>query len=328
MRLSLILNIRKACEWSAVAAASERGRADAYEAQIRAAKELDGLLDRLTMSATVVIGDNCGDERGYMCEGRKLGRGGDALDIAAAPLEGKQLCANNQPGALTAVAVAPRGTIMPAIAGTHFDKIAVGPAVDPTMVGLDRTPEQNIRAVATCLNKPVSEVCVVILDRPRHAELIEQVRQAGARLKLIYDGDIQAALACAIPGTGADIYLGTGGAQEGVIAGCALKAVDGFFECAYDPVDEAERALLEARGVRIGDILTMDDIVRTNDVHFVATGVTDGELLKGVKDKHSTVTTESVLVTSADKATCFVRTIFGSRTFDYDASPGLHDSIF
>jgi fructose-1,6-bisphosphatase II/fructose-1,6-bisphosphatase II / sedoheptulose-1,7-bisphosphatase len=328
MRQSLVLNIRKSCERAALAAAEEVGLANAAAARLAAAGELNNALDKLTMSGTVVIGDEACDERGFMCVGRKLGRGGDALDIAASPLEGTQLAANNQPGALVAVAVAPRGTIMPVARDTHFAKLAAGPRVDPTMLGLDRPAEENIRAVAACLHKNVRDVCVVILDRPRHRELIEEVREAGARVRLIYDGDIQAALACGIPGSGVDLYLGTGGAAEGVIACCALKAVDGFFECTYAPLYEDERARIEAAGGVPGDILTMEDIVRSNDVHFVATGVTDGDLLRGVKQTPEVTQVQSVLATSADRATCFIKTIYGDTGYAYDAAPGLHDSIF
>ncbi|GMA50892.1 fructose-1,6-bisphosphatase [Alicyclobacillus contaminans] len=215
--------------------------------------------------------------------GERLGTGvAPKLDVAVDPLEGTNILAKGQWNAMAVVAVAPEGTLLHA-PDMYMEKIAVGPRAKGR-VHLDASVAENLRAVAEAAEKDISDVVAVILDRPRHEHIIQQVRAAGARIKLITDGDVAAALNTAFPETGVDILFGIGGAPEGVLAAAALKCMGGELQGRLLPETDEQRARCEAMG--IGDIrrvLTMEDLVRGDDAIFAATGVTDGELLRGVR---------------------------------------------
>ena len=238
----------------------------------------------------------------------------EQFDIAVDPLEGTNLCAYNRPNAVTTLAIAPQGALL-AAPDTYMWKLAAGPAAAATgLLHIDKSPAENIQIVADALGKPIADVNVCILLRDRHDELIAQVRATGARIRLIDDGDVFGAIATAIPNTGYDIYLGSGGAPEGVLAAAGLKAIGGFFmgrlafELDKDGASKRARAELTA-GVDLDAALSMDDLVRSDNTAFIATGVTDGEMLAGVQTSSSgAVTTSSVVMNSADKSIRFIQT--------------------
>ena len=337
MRQSLISNFRKVCEATAISASTWNGRSDKYAANADAMAAVRRGLGAMSMSGHVVLGQReritdaeHNDSVDLLRRGETLGRGGDSLDIAVDPIEGTNLCANNQPNAISAIAFAPRGTLLNAPVERMY-KLACGPVVDPESVGVDRTPAHNVAAVASALHKPVSEVVVCILERGRHSDLIREVRETGARVRLIYDGDVQAALSCALEHTDIDMLIGEGGGPEGVLACAGLKALGGFFQgrfhfTAPNEHDDAARVC----DFDVDGPINMDEIVRTNDIHFVATGITDGDMLRGVRrSADGSVTTHSMVMSSVEHTTMFVETRYRAGTFGTDISePGLHDSIF
>ncbi|WP_066305987.1 fructose-bisphosphatase class II family protein [Atopobium deltae] len=357
MRQSLISNFLRVCEATAIEASLWAGRADKVAANSAAMKKVRQGLGDMSMSGHVVIGqrpltspaapsnDNAavastGDvvlapaadkkDPDILVAGETLGRGGDSLDIVVDPIEGTNLVANNQRNAISAIVFAPRATLLNAPV-KRMAKIACGPAVPPETVDIDQTPEENIAAVARALHKPIKDVMVCILDRPRHANLIEHVRSLGARVKLVYDGDVQAALACAIPNTGADLMLGEGGGPEGVLACAGLKALGGFFQARFHFTEAREReAVAAACDFDVDQAISMDEMVRTNDIHFVATGITDGSMLKGVRhNPDGSIQTHSILVSSIDNTTSYITKVYRAGTIGSAISePGLHDSIF
>ncbi|MDY4522436.1 MAG: fructose-bisphosphatase class II family protein [Atopobium sp.] len=340
MRQSLISNFQRVCEATAIEASKWAGRADKVSANNAAMKAVRRGLGDMSMSGHVVIGQRpltepTQDQKAkknddLLVAGETLGRGGDSLDIVVDPIEGTNLVANNQRNAISAIVFAPRATLLNAPV-KRMAKIACGPAVHPEAVGIDKTPEENITAVARSLHKPVADVMVCILDRPRHTELIERVRATGARVKLVYDGDVQAALATAIPNTGADLMLGEGGGPEGVLACAGLKALGGFFQARFHFTEEGEReAVAAACDFDIDQAITMDEMVRTNDIHFVATGITNGSMLAGVThNPDGSIQTHSIVVSSIDNTTSYVTRLYRDGSFGSSISePGLHDSIF
>lgn len=337
MRQSLISNFRKVCEATAINASAWNGRADKYSANASAMAAVRRGLGAMSMSGHVVLAQRerindalLSDPSELLRRGEVLGRGGDSLDIAVDPIEGTNLCANNQPNAISAIAFAPRETLLNAPV-ERMHKLACGPAVDPESVGIDRAPAQNVAAVAAALGKPVSELVVCILDRSRHSDLIREVRETGARVRLLYDGDVQACLSCAIEHTNVDMLVGEGGGPEGVLACAGLKALGGFFQGRFHFTAPGERdAAARVCDFDVDAPISMDEIVRTNDVHFVATGITDGDMLGGVHRSHDgSVTTHSLAMSSVEHTTMFVETRYRMGTFGTDVSePGLHDSIF
>jgi fructose-1,6-bisphosphatase class II len=313
-----ILNV---AEVAAVAAAHWNGKGDKVAADQAATTAMRDAFNEIDFSGRIVIGEGERDEAPMLFIGEELGRGGEGIDIAVDPLEGTNLCAYNRPNALTTIAVAPKGSLLFA-PDTYMNKLAAGPAL-AGKVHIDNTPEQNIAAVAATLGKPVSEVNVCILERSRHKELIAAVRAAGARIRTIDDGDVFGAIATAVPGTGIDLYLGSGGAPEGVLAAAGLKAIGGVFMGRFDFGEDekredklrraremAQRTLEETgAGYDIDGVLTMDVLVRSDDVAFIASGVTDGEMLAGVSYEGGSIATSSLIMNAADKTVRFVKTI-------------------
>jgi fructose-1,6-bisphosphatase class II len=213
--------------------------------------------------------------------GEEVGQGGDAIDIAVDPLEGTNLTAYGQPNSLAVLAFAPRGTLLHA-PDTYMWKIATGPDAAEA-IHIDATPTENVRNVAQALGRPVEDIVVCILERDRHEDLIREVREAGARIRLISDGDVFGAVATSIEGTGIHLYMGAGGAPEGVLAAAAMRCIGGNFMGRFAFRSDEERARAETMSeCDIDGVLTMDCLVDTDDSAFIATGVTDGEMLKGV----------------------------------------------
>lgn len=283
MERELALEIVRVTEMAALYSARWMGRGQKNEADGAATNAMRMMLDTVQMDGTVVIGEGEMDEAPMLYIGEKLGTGvAPALDIAVDPLEGTNIVAKGQWNAIAVIAVAPAGTLLHA-PDMYMEKIAVGPR-SKGRIHLDATVKENLQAVAKATNKHISDVVAVILDRPRHEKTIEEIRQAGARIKLISDGDVAAALNTAFEDTGVDILFGSGGAPEGVLAACALKCLGGELNGRLLPEDEEQQARCRAMGISdVNRVLTMDDLVAGDDAIFAATGVTDGELLRGVR---------------------------------------------
>jgi fructose-1,6-bisphosphatase class II len=309
-----VLNV---AEVAAIAAADWNGKGDKNAADQAATEAMRHAFNEIDFSGRIVIGEGERDEAPMLYIGEELGRGGEEIDIAVDPLEGTNLCAYNRPNALTTIAIAPKGALLFA-PDTYMKKVAASAAC-VGKVHVDAPPEQNVRAVADALGKPVSEVNVCILLRERHADLIQAVRDAGARVRLIDDGDVFGAIASAVPGTGIDLYLGSGGSPEGVLACAGLKAIGGVFMGRFDfgsdekAADKRRRAeeMVAAQGqdIDLDGVLTMDKLVRSDEAAFIACGVTDGEMVSGVRIDGGSTYTDAVIMDSIDKTVRFVKTI-------------------
>ncbi len=279
----LALEIVRVTEMAALSCARWMGRGRKNEADAAATNAMREMFDTVQMDGTVVIGEGEMDEAPMLYIGERVGSGTDqAVDVAVDPLEGTNILAKGLWNAMSVVAVAPKGTLLHA-PDMYMDKIAVGPKARGK-IHLDASVQENLQAVAKATDKDISDVVAVILDRPRHEHIIEQVRAAGARIKLISDGDVAAAVNTAFEDTGVDILFGSGGAPEGVLAAAALKCLGGELQGRLLPENDDQRARCRAMGLEdINKVLTMDDLVKGDDAIFAATGVTDGELLRGVR---------------------------------------------
>lgn len=305
---NLSLDIVRIAEAAGIACAEWVGRGEKEMADKAAVDAMRATFDTVDIEGTVVIGEGEMDEAPMLYIGERVGTGrGPKVDIAVDPLEGTNLCAKAMPNAIAVLAMAPAGRLLHA-PDMYMDKIAVGPRA-AGRVHLDWTVTDNIRAVAAANGKPVDEVTVIVLGRPRHEKIIAEARAAGARVKLISDGDVSAALLTAVPETGVDIMFGIGGAPEGVLAAAALKAVGGDFQGRLMPETDEERARCAAMGIRdLRQILYLDDLVKGDDVLFAATGVTGGDLLKGVRATATGVYTHSLVMSGPDGTVRFIET--------------------
>ncbi|GIM45745.1 fructose-1,6-bisphosphatase [Collibacillus ludicampi] len=310
MERSLTLEIVRVTETAALAAARWLGLGQKNEADGAATDAMRRMFDTVNMRATVVIGEGEMDEAPQLYTGERLGCGteGDPeVDIAVDPLEGTNLVAKGLPGALTCVAIADRGNILHA-PDMYMQKIAVGPEASGK-IDLDWPVAANLKVVAAAKGKAMSDLTVVLLDRPRHQAIIDEVRKAGARVKLISDGDVAAALATAFPELGIDVMLGIGGAPEGVLAAAALKCMGGDFQGRLLPEDESQRQKCIDMGIEPGRKLLLEDLVAGDDCIFAASGVTDGDLLRGVRFLGNDVAMSHTVVMRAKTGTVrFVET--------------------
>lgn len=280
---NLAMELVRVTESAALSAARWVGRGDKIAADAAAVDAMRNLLETVNMDGVVVIGEGEKDEAPMLYNGEKVGNGSAPLaDVAVDPIDGTTLTAMGRGNALSVIAVSERGSMFDPGPCFYMDKIAVG-AEAASAIDLTATATQNIKEVARAMRKLVSEVTVIILERPRHDDLIAEVRSTGARIRLISDGDIFAAIAAASSDVGVDILMGTGGTPEGVVAAAALKAMGGMILGRLHPRDDTEREAAIAKGYDLSRILTTDDLVRGNDTFFAATGVTDGELLRGVR---------------------------------------------
>ncbi|MDD2233379.1 MAG: class II fructose-bisphosphatase [Desulfitobacteriaceae bacterium] len=282
MQRILTMEFGRVTEAAALAAARWIGRGDKIAADDAAVEAMRAVFDTLHMSGTVVIGEGEMDEAPMLYIGERLGTGEmPELDIAVDPLEGTNLVAKGLNGAIAVLAIAKKGILLHA-PDMYMDKIAVGPAA-VGRIHLDAPIRENLTNVADALNKGINDLAVVILDRPRHQKIIQEVRDCGARIHLISDGDVSPAVACAFEGTGIDMMLGVGGAPEGVLAAAALRTAGGEMQGRLWPEDDNDIARARALGIEdINKLLTLDDLVSNDDVFFVATGITEGHLLRGV----------------------------------------------
>jgi fructose-1,6-bisphosphatase II len=295
---NIAMELVRVTEAGAMAAARWIGRGDKEEADRAAVDAMRFVLDSVSMRGVVVIGEGEKDEAPMLYNGEEVGNGeGPEVDVAVDPLEGTRLTAFGQPNAIAVIAVAERGTMLFPGAAFYMEKIAVGPdalhAID-----IERSPTENVSAVARALGKTEREVDVVVLERDRHQELIAELRDAGARVRLIRDGDVAPAIAAAQPGTGVDMLYGIGGTPEGVISAAALKCVGGGIQGRLWPRNDDERQRLLEDGLDPARVLRTDDLVSGEDVFVAATGVTTGSLLQGVRYTPGGAVTDSIVMRS------------------------------
>jgi fructose-1,6-bisphosphatase II len=296
---NLALELVRVTEAAAMGAGRWVGRGDKNAADQAAVDGMRLMLDTVQMDGVVVIGEGEKDEAPMLFNGESVGSGfGPAVDVAVDPLEGTRLTAYGQQNAIAVIAVAERGTMFFPGAAVYMEKIATGPEAADA-IDLDATPAENVNRVAEAKGKSPRDVTVIVLERPRHEQLIDDLRAAGARVTLIRDGDVAPAIAAAHGGIATvDLLMGIGGTPEGVIAAAAIKCLGGALQGRLWPRDDEERAKLEQAGFDVGRILRTDDLVAGENVFVAATGVTSGALLNGVRYTRDGVVTESMVMRS------------------------------
>jgi fructose-1,6-bisphosphatase class II len=309
MRSTRIVEMLEVTEAAALAAGRWMGKGEKNLADQAAVEAMRKAFDAIDISGEIVIGEGERDEAPMLFIGEKVGAGGEEIDIAVDPLEGTNLTAYGQPNSLAVLAFAPRGTLLNA-PDTYMMKVATGPSAAGT-VHIDATPTENVNAVAKALKRDPEDIVVCILDRERHADMIREVRAAGARIRLITDGDVFGAVATSIEGTGIHLYMGIGGAPEGVLAAAAMKCIGGQFMGRFAFRNDSERARAEVMSkCDIDGVLDMECLVATDDASFIASGVTDGEMLRGVKYFGGGARTHSVAMDGRTGTVRFIETVY------------------
>lgn len=293
---NLALELVRVTEAAALAAGRYVGRGNKNEADRAAVDAMRLMLNTIQMDGVIVIGEGVKDEAPMLFNGERLGTGEPPLvDIAVDPIDGTRPTANGLPNAISTVALAPRGTMFCPGPIVYMDKIAVGPAAKDA-VDINAPVGDNLSNIAKAMGLNVADLVVVVLDRPRHEKLISEIRKVGARINLIPDGDVAGALSTSLPGTGVDVLMGVGGTPEGVIAACALRCMGGTIQGKLWPRKPEEKKLGEDLGYDFDKVLTLDDLVSSDNVFFAATGITNGELLKGVDYFKDGASTDSVVM--------------------------------
>jgi fructose-1,6-bisphosphatase II len=295
MDSDLSLEVLRVVEQAAIACAHTMGQGDRHGSDQVAVEAMRKVMDTVEINGTIVIGEGERDEAPMLYIGEKVGRGGDDVDIAVDPLEGTNLCALGTPGAIAVLAASDKGGLLHA-PDLYMEKLVVGPS-SKHAVHLDAPVEDNLNAIAKCLDRDVDDLVIIVLDRPRHEKLIADIRKAGARIRLIGDGDLSAGITAAARGTGVHALMGTGGAPEGVLTAAAMRCLNGeiFARLVVSKPEHEERC----RAMGITDfkrIYKSKDLAPGNDVIFAATGVTDGSLMKGVRFFGDGVRTSSVIM--------------------------------
>ena len=295
---NLALELVRVTEAAAMGAARWVGRGDKNAADQAAVDAMRLMLSTVHMSGVVVIGEGEKDEAPMLYNGEQVGDGGGPqVDVAVDPLEGTRLTALGMPNAIAVIAVAERGTMFFPGAALYMNKIAVGPEAAGA-IDIEATPTENVRRVAAAKGMKVNDLTVVVLERDRHVDLIAELREAGARVNLIRDGDVAPAIAAARPSTGVDLLMGIGGTPEGVISAAAITCLGGALQGKLWPRNDDERRRLVDAGYDVERVLTQDDLVSGEDVFVAATGVTSGALLHGVRPDARGVETESIVMRS------------------------------
>ncbi|EOD01773.1 class II fructose-bisphosphatase [Caldisalinibacter kiritimatiensis] len=305
MDRDLALNLVRVTEAAALGCARYMGRGDKIIADQAAVDGMRSMFDTIDIDGVVVIGEGEMDEAPMLYIGEQIGKADEdcpKVDIAVDPLDGTTAVAKGLPNAIAVVAMAPRGCLLHA-PDMYMEKIAVGPKA-AGVIDLDASVEDNLKAVAKALNKDISDITVTILDRERHEDLINKVREAGARIKLFGDGDVAAAIATCFEHSGVDILMGIGGAPEGVIGAAALKCMGGEFQGRLVPMNDEERERCKKMGIGdINKVLTMEELAKGDQIFFAATGISDGELLKGVVYYENNTAKTHSMVTRAKTGT-------------------------
>ena len=295
---NLALELCRVTEAAAMMAARWMGRGDKEAADQAAVDAMRYVLGKVDMDGIVVIGEGAKDEAPMLYVGERVGSGVDPkVDIAVDPIDGTRLLSLGMPNAISVVAIADRGSMFSSPDIMYMEKIAVGPDT-AGVIDLNSTPSENLRRMARAKKCEVNDLTVVVLDRPRHQDLISEIRSSGARIKMISDGDVAGAVMAATPGTGIDALFGIGGAPEAVVAASAIKCIGGEIQCRLWPRNDQERLIAKEQSIDLRRIYRSDDLVSGSNVFFSATGITDGELLKGVQFFGDGATTHSLVMRS------------------------------
>src|ERR1043166_548237 len=308
MDSDLSLEFLRVVEQAAIACAHTMGQGDRHQSDQVAVEAMRKVMDTVSINGTVVIGEGERDEAPMLYIGEKIGKGGDDVDIAVDPLEGTNLCALGTPGAIAVLAASEKGGLLHA-PDLYMEKLVVGPS-SKHAVHLDAPVEDNLNAIAKCLDRDVDDLVIIVLDRPRHEKLIADIRKAGARIRLIGDGDLSAGITAAARGTGVHPLMGTGGAPEGVLTAAAMGCLNGeiFARLVVSKPEHEERC----RAMGITDfkrIYKSKDLAPGKDIIFAATGVTDGTLMKGVRFFGDGVRTSSVIMQNHPQRIRFIESI-------------------
>ena len=298
---NLALELVRVTETAAIAASSWVGHGDKNSADKSAVDAMRKMISTVHMDGTVVIGEGEKDEAPMLFNGERVGEGsGPAVDVAVDPIDGTTLTAKGMNNAISVVALAERGAMFDPSAVFYMEKIVCGPEA-AGKIDITAPVKENLRVVAQAKGVPIEDVTVMVLDRPRHDQLSKEIRVAGARIKFITDGDVAGAVMAARDDTGVDLLMGIGGTPEGIIAACAMKCLGGEIQGRLWARNEDEHRALAERGLSASQVLTTDELVRGDNCFFAATGITDGELLKGVRFDRRVVRSQSIVMRSRSK---------------------------
>jgi len=303
----LVLEVVRVTEQAALAASRFSGKGDKHAVDEAGTEAMRKQLNEMEISGTVVIGEGEMDEAPMLYIGEQLGKGGVEVDIAVDPVEGTNITAKGLPNSVTVIAISEKGGLFHA-PDMYMDKLIVGPPA-AGKVDLGWPVSANLKAIALSMNRNVEDLVVVVLDRPRHERLIREIREAGARVKLIGDGDVIAALAAAIRGTGVHAVMGSGGAPEGVLAAAALKCLGGEIQARFLPEDDEQRERLHAMGGDENKIYRTHELAPGDEIVFAATGITDGDILEGVRFFGGGARTHTIAMGHTTRVVRFIDTI-------------------
>ena len=303
---NLAMELARVTESAALASARWVGRGEKESADAAAVTAMRTILGTVQMDGVVIIGEGEKDDAPMLYNGERVGDGSPPeVDVAVDPIDGTTLTAHGKTNALSVIAVGERGSMFDPGPSYYMDKVAVGPEAVGA-VDITATPTQNLRWVAKAKRESVRDLTVVILDRPRHADLIAEVRASGARIRLITDGDVYGGIATAWPEAGVDILFGIGGTPEAVITAAALKSMGGEIQCQLNPQSDAERTAMLEAGYDLDVVLTQDHLIRGDNCFFAATGITDGQLLRGVRFDSRGARTQSLVMRSRSGTVRFI----------------------
>jgi fructose-1,6-bisphosphatase II len=305
---NLALELVRVTETAALAASTWVGRGDKDAADGAAVAAMRKMINTVDMSGVIVIGEGEKDNAPMLHNGEEVGNGtGPACDVAVDPIDGTTLTSNGLNGAVSVIALAPRGTMFNPKGAFYMNKIVTGPEA-ASVVDITAPVGENVRRVAKAKGVDVSDITVIVLDRPRHAQLLKELRAAGARIRLIRDGDVAAAIETARIGTGIDILMGIGGTPEGVVTAAAIRALGGVIQGQLMPQSDSEKASAKDAGHDLSKIYATNDLVASDDVFFSATGITDGELLRGVRHTAFGAISHSLVVRGRSKTVRIIET--------------------
>lgn len=325
---NLALELVRVTEAAAMAAARWQGRGDKNGADQAAVDAMRFMLSTVQMDGIIVIGEGEKDEAPMLYNGERVGTGEPPeVDVAVDPIDGTRLLSLGRSNALSVVAISERGTMFNPGKIVYMNKIAVGPEAKD-VIDIEAPPRENLRRIAKAKGMAIEDLTVVILDRPRHQDLIREVREAGARIRLITDGDVAGAIMTGLPGTGVDVLMGIGGTPEGVVAAAALKCLGGGIEGKLWPRNDEERAWAEEHGYDLKQVLGINDLVKGDNVFFAATGITNGELLRGVRYFSGGARTHSLVMRSKSGTIRYIDSIHRweklSKISDIAYAPASH----
>ena len=305
---NLALELVRVTETAAIAASSWVGRGNKDGADQAAVDAMRKMISTVSMKGVVVIGEGEKDNAPMLYNGEEVGDGtGSPADVAVDPVDGTTLTAKGMNNAISVIALSARGAMFDPSAVFYMDKLVTGPeAAD--VIDITAPVKVNLQKVAKAKHVEISSLTVVVLDRPRHDQLVKEIREAGARIKFITDGDVAGAVEAARSNTGIDLLMGIGGTPEGIIAACAMKCLGGAIQGRLHPRSEEEREKAQAQGLDLNQILLTDDLVKGDDVFFAATGITDGELLRGVRYGEHHITSNSIVMRGRTKSVRIIQT--------------------